>query len=101
MFLHFFMSGFYFQLQFSCGHTQHTGAQTAQLHQRIGRGHTDIVVIADFRHQRFDIGITGFALFCVDHLNIVELALLAKVTLLLVAIKHHHKAAFGKACVTA
>ena len=63
----------HFLHQLSCGHSQDAAAERADLHQRVGDGHQDGVVVADLGGKTFDVGIGSLPFFGVDHLDIVEL----------------------------
>ena len=99
MLLHLQPCRFHFLVKLPGGHPQHAASEGGQLHQTVGGRHPDGVVPANLMSQRFNVSIGGLTFLGVDHLNVVELALFAGVTLLLVAVKYHHQAAFGEARV--
>ena len=90
---------FHFLVKLPCGHPQNAASEGGQLDQSVGGRHPHGVVPADLVGQRFNVSIGGLALFGVDHLNVVELALFAGVALLLVAVEYHHQTALCEARV--
>ena len=90
---------FHFLVKLPGGHPQNAASEGGQLDQSVGGRHPHGVVPADLVGQRFNVSIGGLALFGVDHLNVVELALFAGVALLLVAVEYHHQTALCEARV--
>ena len=101
MFSHFLPGDFHFLFQFPGRHAQNAAAERTKLHQRVGGCHANSVVVADFSCQSFDVSIRGLAFLGIDHLDVVELALFAGISLLLPAVENHHQAALGKTRKTA
>ena len=101
IFPHILFGLLHFFPQLSCGHPQHAAAEGGQLHQAIGGCHSDRVVAADLVSQSLDIGIGGLPLLGIHHLDVVKLEFFSGVSLLLVAVEHHHQPAFGEAHVAA
>ena len=99
MFSHFLPGNLHFLFQFPGGHSQHTGAQGRNLHQCVGGGHPNPVLLLQAIAGLFDVHIRRLRLLGVDNTDAVALLHAAGIALDLVGVKDQNDFALFCAAV--